>query len=645
MEQGMDSKMIGSEIIGYKVTACIGEGGMGKIYLAENAIIGQKVAIKVLDSILARNEVIRERFTQEARIQVSLQHNNIVRVLNVHISEEMFCLILELVEGESLDKVLERRGSLDLDESLKIMKQVMDAVGYAHNHGVIHRDLKPANILVCADGTAKVTDFGIAKVLGDSRLTCTGTSMGSPAYMSPEQVLGTKDIDNRTDIYSLGAMLFEMLTGRPPFTITDSTANDSEFLTKQAHVQTSPTDPRTFAPDIPEKIAKAILRSLAKDKNDRFSNTHDFGESLKKPGMDATEYPHPVRANSPGCVTSDTRRETQTLGDDPPSQRKRRSFPGGLGAFVLVCSVALLCYSLIEIYKSTQKQNLVKLSEQAIAIYKSGQLVKARAEFVKACDGGIADACFRLGRMIDKGEGGTESQLEARRLFEKACSENHAESCRNLGIMELNGEGGSKDEFSASRHLWKACLAGSVEGCRFAIFEVEIGGGSNNMWEVKSILQSTCSTGDNIACFHLGYMLEEGIGGAREEEKAKLIYDKACKKDLADACLQLASMKYRNSDPDKEKSDHNNNRTDCNNGKSDACSYFGYMLEHGWGGPLAPWEAREWYRKGCDGGSLFGCTALGDMLKNGLGGDRDVTKAKQLFEKACKGGHKIACAR
>jgi len=268
-------------ILGYTILREIGEGGMGKVYLAENVSIGQQVAIKILDPVLARNSELRERFNQEARIQVALQHKNIVRVLNAQTDNDYTLMILEYVEGVSLDRVIKRRKTLAVDDALRIFEQVLSAVGYAHEKGVVHRDIKPSNILVSADGTAKVTDFGIAKVLGDTKLTRTGTSMGSPDYMSPEQVLGKKDIDHRTDIYSLGATLYEMLTGRPPFISEDGESSDSDFLIKTAHVQQVPDKPSAINPLLSEDVSAVILRALSKPPEARFQTCNEFMVSLK----------------------------------------------------------------------------------------------------------------------------------------------------------------------------------------------------------------------------------------------------------------------------------------------------------------------------------------------------------------------------
>jgi len=300
----MLDSFIGTKLLGYTILREIGEGGMGKVYLAENQMIGQQVAIKILDPILARNPDLRERFAQEARIQVALQHQNIVRVLNAQSSEELSFLIMEYIDGQSLDKVLKRRGKLSVDESIKIFSQVLDGVGYAHDKGVIHRDLKPSNIMVCADGTTKVTDFGIAKVLGDTKLTRTGTSMGSPDYMSPEQVLGKKDIDHRTDIYSLGATLYEMLTGRPPFVIENGGAADSDFLVKQAHLKNLPIQPHRLDMSIGLSLSYAVLTAMGKDPKSRLPTCNDFLSRLSPSKKQNARY-EPNKASSVDQIDSD----------------------------------------------------------------------------------------------------------------------------------------------------------------------------------------------------------------------------------------------------------------------------------------------------------------------------------------------------
>ena len=270
--------LTGTEILGYKITGLIGEGGMAGVWRAEHPVLGKVVAIKVLDPLLARDERLVQRFLEEARIQVKLQHGGIVRVENF--SQERLAILMEYIDGLPLDQVIERRGVLPPEEALLIFKQVLATVNYAHKMKVIHRDVKPSNIMVQANGTVKMTDFGIARVLGSSRLTQTGTSMGTAHYMSPEQVLGRKDIDHRTDIYSLGVTFYEVLTGVTPFEGDGDPSSDSDFLIKQAHVNEPPPDPRKYRSDIPDAMACALLRAMAKDPDDRFPTCKAFWRVL-----------------------------------------------------------------------------------------------------------------------------------------------------------------------------------------------------------------------------------------------------------------------------------------------------------------------------------------------------------------------------
>ena len=268
--------LVGHQILQYRLTRLLGDGGMGTVYLAEHIALKQEVAIKVMDPQLASNEKLRKHFIQEAEIQMGLVHPSIVRVLTACTDEPFLALVMEYIEGLSLAQVLDRRGVLPLDEALKLFKQVLSGVGYANEHGIVHRDIKPANIMVQADGTAKVTDFGIAKVLGGTRITLTGTQMGSVHYMSPEQVLGRKNINHSTDIYSLGATLYEVLTGRTPFESDEEDSSNSDYVIKDAHVRVRPPAPREIKAAIPEAVSDAILKALEKEPGKRFQSCDEF---------------------------------------------------------------------------------------------------------------------------------------------------------------------------------------------------------------------------------------------------------------------------------------------------------------------------------------------------------------------------------
>ncbi len=337
---GRSADLSGGRILEYRLERKLGEGGMGSVYLGVHGALGQKVAIKILAPELSRHEEIRERFLQEARIQIALQHPAIVQVHTASTEGGALALVMEYVDGPTLGEALASRGALPLDEALPLIGQILAAVGYAHGRGVVHRDLKPSNLLLTAGGAVKVTDFGIAKVIGGTKLTRTGTVMGSAEYMSPEQVVGSAEIDHRSDLYSLGATFHEMLTGKAPFEGLGGPDSDSDYLVREAHVRRPAPDPRTVAPELPEHVALALVHALAKEPADRPGSAAEFWAELS--GDAETPAPKPVpepeiEAGGPASQERVTRR------DEPLKRRKRRRGCAGLGlAAVAVALVALV---------------------------------------------------------------------------------------------------------------------------------------------------------------------------------------------------------------------------------------------------------------------------------------------------------------
>ena len=271
--------MIDSIIINYRVTSLLGSGGMGSVYLAEHQTLGRKAAIKVLLPELARNHMIRDRFINEARTLSLLSHQNIVTLYDFSDVDGNLVLVMEYTEGTPLDTVIEKiTGAIPEQRCINIFKQVLDGFSYAHRKGIVHRDIKPANIILQSDDTPKILDFGIAKIVeGDVKLTKTGTRMGSVVYMSPEQVMG-RDVDQRSDIYSLGVTLFEMLAGRLPY----DTQTESEFDI-QTKIVREPLPPiRSINPNISENLENVIIKATEKDVNYRFQNCEEFERALEQ---------------------------------------------------------------------------------------------------------------------------------------------------------------------------------------------------------------------------------------------------------------------------------------------------------------------------------------------------------------------------
>ncbi len=270
----------------YKIESHLGQGGMATVYLAEDIRHKRKVALKVLRPELAA-VIGAERFLQEITVTANLQHPNILALYDSGEADSFLYYVMPFVEGDTLRDKLDREKQLGIEEAIEIARSVAAALDYAHRHEVIHRDIKPENVLL-HDGQALVADFGIALAVsqaGGSRLTETGLSLGTPHYMSPEQAMGDREIDARSDVYSLGAMLYEMLAGEPPYTGTTAQAIVARVITE---------DPRPVTLQrrtVPSHVAATVHKALNKLPADRFPSAASFAEALVRPGMvDTTEY-------------------------------------------------------------------------------------------------------------------------------------------------------------------------------------------------------------------------------------------------------------------------------------------------------------------------------------------------------------------
>src|SRR2546425_3147975 len=277
----------------YVVERELGHGGMATVYLARDVALGRAVAIKVLPPT-TREYLGGERFTRETQIAAQLSHPHIVPLFEAGEAEGILFYVMGYVEGESLQDRLAREGALPLEESLRLIAEVADALSYAHEHGVIHRDIKPANVLL-ARGHALVADFGIAKSLGEAvgggeSLTGTGVAVGTAEYMSPEQATGDKHLDARSDVYALAALLYEMLTSEPPFTGPTVQAVIARILTE------APRPIRTIRPGVPPHVEAAVVQGLAKVAADRPPSARAFVDLLTRPTAERPVRPGRRRA-------------------------------------------------------------------------------------------------------------------------------------------------------------------------------------------------------------------------------------------------------------------------------------------------------------------------------------------------------------
>jgi eukaryotic-like serine/threonine-protein kinase len=263
---------VGETVGPYRIVAVAGRGGMGQVFQVQHSVTGQVEALKVLLADRSDEEQA-QRFLREIQVQAGLHHPNIAAVHHAFWEGDRLVMAMEWIEGPSLEHLLER-GRLPLPEALNYARQALAALGCAHSQGITHRDVKPSNMLLTPEGALKLTDFGLARDVKDRKLSQSGALLGSCYYMSPEQIRGLARLDHRSDLYSLGVVLYEMTTGRKPF------EGASAFELLSSHVHELPQPPRHLAPEMPASLNDAILTALAKDPQQRFQTAEEFRQAL-----------------------------------------------------------------------------------------------------------------------------------------------------------------------------------------------------------------------------------------------------------------------------------------------------------------------------------------------------------------------------
>jgi serine/threonine-protein kinase len=332
----------------YELVEEIGRGGMAEVFLARDRLLSRNVAVKVLSSGFATDPTFVARFRLEAQSAASLNHPHIVAVYDWGEEGDTYFIVMEYVAGRTLRDVLRTYGRLPAMEAARIGAEIADALSFAHRHGVIHRDVKPGNVLITPDGTVKVADFGIARAEEGDGLTKTGAVMGTATYFSPEQAQGFA-LDGRSDVYALGVVLYEMVTGVPPFTA------DNPVSVAYKHVREAPIPPSQVTPEVPGAIDRIVLTAMAKDPDGRYQSAGDLRADLLRfergrplVGGPPTPVPIPVPVAATTAVATATMGAARptTAAAPPPSPvpgRRRRRW----GAIVTIVIALALLLSLI----------------------------------------------------------------------------------------------------------------------------------------------------------------------------------------------------------------------------------------------------------------------------------------------------------
>jgi len=393
--------MIGKTFGNYKFIKEIGEGGMGIVYLVEHSVLGKKYAAKVLDYKLARKADLKERFLREAKSQAALQHKSIVSVVDYIEEGDIHFLVSEYIDGLNLAQYMsKKKKKMGFKEILKIMEGPIGALNYVHSTGIIHRDVKPSNILIDFEGQGHITDFGIAMILGLDQITKTAGGMGTPHYMSPEQAINPRKIDHRSDIYSLGCILFEMAAGEPPFD------GDTSFQILQKQKDEKPPLEKMNS-KLPQYFNSAVDKALTKNPEDRFSGCGEMLIALKGTATKS----HKIITINNDIISPDIPTDIPSANKNEETNAKvnNRTYTiwAIAGIFLLAFSILLILFlkqsekqkDLAEKARLENEKALIQIGKQDESIREQSRTIKKLAEATEAQSRKIEDE--RLKQQIE----------------------------------------------------------------------------------------------------------------------------------------------------------------------------------------------------------------------------------------------------
>ncbi|HYH27307.1 MAG TPA: Stk1 family PASTA domain-containing Ser/Thr kinase [Actinomycetota bacterium] len=328
----------------YEIGAAVGQGGMAKVFRATDDVLGRTVAVKVLAPEFARDEQFVERFRREAQAAAALNHPNIVSVFDTGSENGVHYIVMEYLEGRTLRDVLRDEGPLHPDRAAEVAESIAKALGSAHQQNLVHRDVKPGNIMLTPSGDVKVMDFGIARATTGEALTQTATVLGTASYFSPEQAKG-EPVDQRSDIYSVGCVLYELVTGRAPFT------GDSPVAIVYKHVREEPVLPSAINPDVPAALEAVIMKALAKNPANRYQSASEMAADLARVRQGLPVAATPILPGETTQVVTRTQPADGTAVmaplDDEPDRRGNKTWLVVLASILILGLLGLAAFFLI----------------------------------------------------------------------------------------------------------------------------------------------------------------------------------------------------------------------------------------------------------------------------------------------------------
>ena len=632
----------------YRIIKQLGSGGMGSVWLAEDTQLdGKLFAIKMLPSILVANKRAYNQLKSEALVAMKLIHPNIVQIRAFEENNSNPFLVMDYIRGKSLDRCLVDWGNLNSDEVSSFLKPIAEALDYAHSKGVVHRDVKPSNIIVGEDGTPYVLDFGIAREIQETMTFVTGKmSSGTLMYMSPEQLHGQSP-KKFQDIYSFAAMVYECLTGRPP------------FCRGQIEYQIDHDDPEPLPKDI--SIASSVMAGLAKKPEDRPTSC----VAVLEGNYTGEETLDEVTASSGGVVSAVRSRSRALI------------FGIAGGVFALFCVIGIVWHladsnAREEARQAAEKERIAQLEREAaeearrIAEQEAKAKEAERARIAKIAENTrLAIAAFKaerweegfrlsknadqndktvqfyLGKVYAEGYGVAKDEREAVKWYRKAAEQGQARAQCNLGRMYANGRGVPKDDYEAVKWYRKAADQGDATGqCSLGVCYAEGCGVAKDEREAVKWYRKAAEQGYARAQFFLGLMYHNGRGVTKDDREAVKWFRKAAEQGLAVAQNNLGYMYANGLGVAKDEREAVKwYRKAAEQGYAVAQNSLGLMYDDGRGVTKDDREAVTWYRKAAEQGDADAQNNLGACYVNGEGVTKNDHEAVKWFRKAAEQGN------
>jgi serine/threonine-protein kinase len=531
----------------YRILRKLGQGGMGVVYLAEHLLLGGQVALKFLATELSQTPQSIKRFRNEGRATFQLRHANIVEVLDMDQAEDgSLYIAMEYVNGPSLRKAIDgAQGKMPVARALAIVRGVASGLDAAHRRGTVHRDIKPENILLsCAvgqDEMPKVLDFGIAAIMdGATRLSRTRGLLLTPEYASPEQWRGTPagELDGRTDMYSLGCVFYEMLTGQTPFH-----AHNMEGWMYQ-HLKETPKLPSELRPELASwpGLDALVLRMMARERDQRPQGTEPFFAALARVATKSSEPPPPAPSPvwrdskeqaEPSPILTGLQDEGNRAKWDAELKRKnnRNLLIAGiaLGAILVVVVIVVISDSSAHSSAPTPPPQVKSLYEQAKDAQSSADYSRAVALFNQACDGGDAPSCVALAGMFGTGDGVTKDAFRWANYKGKACDAGDISQCFDAAYVYDTAKGNLHDSTQAAHLYEKGCNGGDAASCTNLGVDYENAiGVSQDELQAATLFKKACDGENALGCSNLGSLYWSGSGVSADRDKGKNFWQKGC---------------------------------------------------------------------------------------------------------------------